>query len=206
MIACLRGKLISISPVRAVVECAGVGYLLHVPLTTSDQIGSQIGTEVFLYTRAIYREDAAVLYGFYQSSEVEIFDFLRSLQGIGPALSLNLISHLGMQNLAAALLNHEVQMLTKVPGVGKVKAEKILFEAQTKKKRLQGILNESTSVVSASKEQSTMTQLEEALQSLGYQKKEIERAEVKINQNELNLPKLDSETLQDYLRIYLKYM
>ena len=203
MISSLRGILVNLTPTRAIVECAGVGYDVRIPLTTFDAIRDKTNTEIILRTRAIYREDAALLYGFYDQNEYELFDFIRSLPGIGPSLSLNLISHLGANGLTNILLQSKTDALVKVPGVGKVKAEKIAFEAKSREKKLKQMLSSGTTEYIQSND-IWAQQLEDALVSLGYQKKEIDRAADRIKNSDESLPELTESSLQDHLRAYLK--
>ena len=132
MIATLRGELADCQPLLAVVETGGVGYEVHVPLTTTEKM-PDIGQEVRLFIHAVYREDAQLLYGFYAREERDFFRLvIDKVSGIGPRIALNLLSQLSLQILRNAIADGDAALLAKAPGLGKKTAERIIVELQDK--------------------------------------------------------------------------
>lgn len=132
MIATLRGELIDCQPLLAVVETGGVGYEVHVPLTTTEKM-PDIGQEVRLFIHAVYREDAQLLYGFSAREERDFFRLvIDKVSGIGPRIALNLLSQLSLKILRNAIADGDAALLAKAPGLGKKTAERIIVELQDK--------------------------------------------------------------------------
>ena len=132
MIATIRGILLECQPNLAVVEVGGIGYEVHVPLTTSEKLPAH-GKEIKLHAHATYREDAQTLYGF---GDRESRDFFRliidKVSGIGPRIALNLLGSLSMPTLKTSIASGDVGMLAKAPGLGKKTAARIVVELKDK--------------------------------------------------------------------------
>ena len=132
MIATIRGILLECQPNLAVVEVGGIGYEIHVPLTTSEKLPAH-GKEIKLHAHATYREDAQTLYGF---GDREARDFFRliidKVSGIGPRIALNLLGSLSLPTLKSAIAAGDVGLLAKAPGLGKKTAERIVVELKDK--------------------------------------------------------------------------
>ena len=208
MIHSLRGKVIQLKPWELILEAGFIGYSVKITLQTYESLKNSDAQEVFLYTRVIYREIEQTIYGFLHESEAMVFDFLRKLQGIGPHLASNVISHLGVKNIFSAIARKDHQMLIKVPKIGKHLAHKILFEAEGKKKQLATIQPFLHSEVENTFNLSPHfdEQLEETLSQLGFQKKEIDRATSMIHKNKIELPQEDSHSLPKWIQLYLRYL
>ena len=132
MFVSLQGKLAACTVLRAVVICGGVGYEVQIPVTTAERLG-QVGSEVFLHTHQIFREDSQSLYGFATSEERDFFAMLiEKVSGIGPKMSLNLISRLSLGTLRQAIAAGDINMLASCPGVGKKTAERLILELRDK--------------------------------------------------------------------------
>tara|TARA_B100000959_G_scaffold282725_2_gene349809 strand:- start:48 stop:662 length:615 start_codon:yes stop_codon:yes gene_type:complete len=132
MIATLRGELTESQPLLAVVEVSGVGYEVHVPLTTTEKL-PDLGQEVRLFIHAAYREDAQTLYGFFASEERDFFRLIiEKVSGIGPRIALNLLSQVSLQILRNAIAEGDAALIAKAPGLGKKTAERIIVELQDK--------------------------------------------------------------------------
>ena len=123
MIATLSGKLTQREPGRLIVETAGVGYEIFVPLSTYYRIPS-VGAEIDLELRQIVRADAILLYGFATVAEKHAFDLLMSVQHVGSKLALAVLSVLSPRDLAAAITHEDVERIDAVPGVGAKVAER----------------------------------------------------------------------------------
>jgi Holliday junction DNA helicase RuvA len=127
MIALLRGRLAEKQPNRIIVDVAGVGYDVSVPLSTFYKLGEP-GAEVELRIHTHVREDALALYGFATAFELQIFERLIATSGIGPKLALSVLSGIEPADLVRAVQTGDVARLTAIPGVGKKTAERICLE------------------------------------------------------------------------------
>jgi Holliday junction DNA helicase RuvA len=132
MINFLRGTLVEAQPNQATVEVNGVGYEVLIPLSSFDKLPPP-GAEVKLLTHLAIREDAHVLYGFMSPLEREMFRLLiHTVSGIGPKIALNILSGLNVTALRGAVANGDVKALSKISGVGKKTAERIVVELRDK--------------------------------------------------------------------------
>lgn len=131
MIARVRGILIEKGPESAVIEASGVGYEVFLPAPALSALPA-LGHEVGLYTHFHVREDAQVLYGFPTPDERRVFLLLLTVKGVGPKVALGILSGLSGLALAAALLNRDSAVLTRIPGVGKKLAERLGLELSDK--------------------------------------------------------------------------
>ena len=132
MIVSLRGKLIEAGVLRVVIESAGVGYEVNVPVTTAERL-PRLGAEVFLLVHHVFREDGQALYGFAVAEEREFFKLLvEKVSGVGPKMALNILSRLSLPILRDAILRGDVALLSQCPGVGKKTAERLVMELKDK--------------------------------------------------------------------------
>lgn len=169
MIYSLRGKVQELTPTYAIMEVAGVGYYVGVSLQTSQQL--ELGKEAFLYIQQIIREDAHLLFGFYSLQEKEIFNLLISVNGVGPASSLIMLSSLSNEEIASAIVNGQSALLQRVKGIGSKTAERIIVDLRDKIQKFTiSVENISDSVSNKVKEESLS-----ALEVLGIPKKTSEK-------------------------------
>ncbi len=131
MIAVLRGMLLEKHPNQAVVDAGGVGYELHIPITTYTHL-PEAGTEVRLRVYTHVREDTLALYGFLSQDEKTMFEKLIGVSGIGPSLAIKVLSGLDAGELITAIRKGEVERLVRIPGVGKKTAERMVLELRDK--------------------------------------------------------------------------
>ncbi|HUP41362.1 MAG TPA: Holliday junction branch migration protein RuvA [Vicinamibacterales bacterium] len=131
MIAHLRGRLLEKHPNRVIVDVSGVGYDVHVPLSTFYEM-AEPGEEIALRIHTHVREDALLLYGFATPLELQIFERLISVSGIGPKLALAVLSGIEPNELVSAIRTANVARLTGIPGIGKKIAERIGLELKDK--------------------------------------------------------------------------
>ena len=131
MISHLRGRLLEKQPNRVIVDVNGVGYDVHVPLSTFYEM-TEPGAEIALRVHTHVREDALVLYGFATVLELRIFERLISVSGIGPKLALAVLSGIEPNELVSAIRTANVARLTGIPGIGKKTAERLLLELKGK--------------------------------------------------------------------------
>jgi Holliday junction DNA helicase RuvA len=173
MITSLRGLLLSKAPTEVVVEVGGVGYGIHIPLSTFEAIADP-PAEVHLLTHLHVREDALVLFGFATAEEREMFRLLIAVNGIGPRMAQGILSGIPAGELRGHIASSNLGALTRIPGVGRKIAERLVIELREKLSRL-GTLppaaGGSTAGNTAVREEALL-----ALTSLGYSKSAAERA------------------------------
>ena len=132
MIAFIKGQLIECQLTLAILEVNGIGYEIHVPLTTVERLPS-LGDAVKLFTHATYREDSQTLYGFIDRESRDFFRMIvDKVSGIGPKIALNLLGSLSLQTLKVSIASGDVAMLSKAQGLGKKTAERIVVELKDK--------------------------------------------------------------------------
>ncbi len=169
MIAHLRGKLLAKHPNQAVVETAGVGYDVTITIPTFSDLPS-LGSEVALHIHTHVREDQIALYGFLRPAEKQLFEKLITVSGIGPKLAITILSGMPADEMVGAIRNNDIARLTRIPGIGKKTAERMVLELRDK-------LPPAGAEIPAAP---TMTAMEEdvlsALTNLGYQRPAAERA------------------------------
>ncbi len=131
MIASLNGVLTERSAAHAVVECGGVGYLVSVSTNTAAAL-PRVGETVALRTRQVVREDSVQLFGFADAEELQLFDLLIAVNGVGPRLALAVLSGLRPQALARAIRDEQIGALVAIPGIGRKTAERLVVELRDK--------------------------------------------------------------------------
>ncbi len=132
MIVSIQGTLVSATPLLAVIETHGLGYEVHVPITTAEKL-PQIGSTAKLHTVAIYREDSQALYGFATHDERDLFKLLiEHVSGVGPKVALTIMSRLSLPVLRSAIASADIGLLSKCPGIGKKTAERLVVELKDK--------------------------------------------------------------------------
>ncbi|NOU02007.1 MAG: Holliday junction branch migration protein RuvA [Gallionella sp.] len=169
MIGRLSGILLEKNPPQILLDVQGVGYELDVPMSTFYNLPALHET-VVLHTQFVVREDAQLLYGFLTHEERIAFRQLLKISGVGPKLALSVLSGLSLNDLAAAVANKEAGRLTKIPGVGKKTAERLLLELQGKFVAVGANSASNSANVAANND------IVNALQALGYNDKEADWA------------------------------
>jgi Holliday junction DNA helicase RuvA len=168
MIGRLTGILLEKNPPQILLDVQGVAYELDVPMSTFYNL-PVLHEKVMLHTQLIVREDAHLLYGFLSNEERVAFRQLLKISGVGPKLALSVLSGLSLNDLAMAVANKEVGRLTKIPGVGKKTAERLLLE-------LQGKFVVTGATVQGAAVHSSNNDIVNALQALGYNDKDADWA------------------------------
>ena len=169
MIGRLSGIILEKNPPQILLDVQGVGYEVSVPMSTFYNLPA-LHEKVVLHTQLIVREDAHLLYGFLSNEERVAFRQLLKISGVGPKLALSVLSGLSLNDLAVAVANKEVGRLTKIPGVGKKTAERLLLELQGKFVTSGASASQGAAVVSSSND------ILNALLALGYNEKEADWA------------------------------
>ncbi len=169
MIGSIRGRLLEKNPPQILVETNGVGYEIDVPMSTLYNL-PDIGAVVFLYTHYVVREDAELLFGFSTKAERSLFRLLIRISGIGPKIALSILSGISASILAQAVSQAEPGLLTRIPGVGKKTAERIVLELKGKIDTVVGSADSQTPTSGAKAD------IISALVSLGYSEREALQA------------------------------
>jgi Holliday junction DNA helicase RuvA len=171
VIGFLRGKLLRAAPERLLVDAGGVGYEVAVSLFTFSELErSGAGSEVELFVHTHVREDQLALYGFATEAEKELFERLITVSGIGPRLAQTILSGLPAPDLLQAIAAGDIARLTRIPGVGKKTAERMVVELRDK---LQALAREAAPAVPTA---ASDDDLVAALVNLGYKLSQAEKA------------------------------
>lgn len=187
MIALLKGIVASQRPDHLVVMVGGVGYKVFVPVNTS----AAEGEEVTLHTTMIVREDLMAVYGFNTPDERDVFERLITVSGVGPRTGVATIGTLGLDRLRTAVATGQVDVLSKVPGVGRKTAEKIILELKDKLKGADGL-------IAAAAMSDVTRDVLDALMGLGYSAAEAQSA---VN----SIPAGTADDFEERLRVALQY-
>jgi holliday junction DNA helicase RuvA len=171
MIGQLRGRLAEKRPNQVLVDVGGVGYVVQVPLSTYAALG-ELHAEVTLLIHTHVREDAFSLYGFVSAREKHFFEMLLSASGVGPALALKILSGMSVEELVPAIRGSDLARLTKIPGVGRKTAERMVVEL---KDRLETVAAEAEKPA-ASSPAGIEADVISALVNLGYDGRAAETA------------------------------
>lgn len=188
MIGRLRGNLAEKQPLHLLLDVNGVGYELEVPMTTLYRL-PKVGEPVTLHTHLVVREDAHLLYGFFEKRERELFRELIRLNGVGPKLALALMSGLEVDELVRCVQAQDTAALVKIPGVGKKTAERLLVELKDRFKAwesmpaIAGLVVEPHAPLAVSSAENDAVS---ALISLGYKPQEASRAVAAIKEDGLS--------------------
>jgi Holliday junction DNA helicase RuvA len=178
MIAHLRGRLLAKQPNQVIVEAAGVGYDVTISVPTYSELPG-VGSEVALHIHTHVREDQIALYGFLQPSEKRWFEKLITVSGIGPKLAMTILSGMPADSMIGAIRGNDIARLTKIPGIGKKTAERMILELRDK------LPPPNESAISRV---ASLTPVEEdvlsALMNLGYQRAAAEKSLSSANKNQ----------------------
>ena len=171
MFAYLRGKLVLKNSENVVIDVGGVGYSLQTPYSTYTSL-PDLDSEVKLYTYMAVREDNVSLFGFYSLEEKKIFEQLISVSGIGPKLAVGVLSDITPTDFSLAVITDDVNRLTKISGIGKKTAQRIIIELKDKMKSVEIDNNTDEAPVLRSVVSNDVEEAISALQVLGYSNKD----------------------------------
>ncbi|MCM2321501.1 MAG: Holliday junction branch migration protein RuvA, partial [Pseudomonas sp.] len=198
MIGRLRGTLAEKQPPHLIVDVGGIGYELEVPMTTLYRLPA-VGEPLTLHTHLVVREDAHLLYGFSSKRERELFRELIRLNGVGPKLALALMSALEVDELVRCVQTEDTSALTKVPGVGKKTAERLLVELKDRFKVWESMPSIAPLVVEparAAAVSSAQSDAVSALVALGFKPAEASRAVSLVDEDDLSSEELIRRALK----------
>ncbi len=187
MIATLEGQLAQATADSLIVVVGGVGIEVIAPYSTTEKLGAG---RVYLYTRLVVREDSLTLYGFGTVAERDLFDAVLKISGIGPKIAIAMLSTLSVDHIRSAVLNDRPEIISRVPGIGKKTAQKVVLELQDKFAR-------HLDALPADPEDDTSGELIDALTALGYS---VVEAQTAIQQIPLDAP----SDLEERLRLALQ--
>ena len=177
MIAHLRGRLLAKHPNQAIVETNGVGYDVTISVPTFSEL-PPAGNEVALHIHTHVREDVIALYGFSRPSEKQLFEKLISVSGIGPKLAITILSGMAADEMSAAIRGNDLARLTRIPGIGRKTAERLVLELRDKLPAAPAGETPSPPAMNAVQED-----VLSALLNLGYQRAAAEKAISAIPKN-----------------------
>ena len=166
MIATIEGNLASKATDHVVLMIGGIGIEVCAPFSTIEKLNSE---RVFLHTRLVVREDSLTLYGFATTGERDLFDAFLKISGIGPRLAVAILSTLSVENIHSAVVNDRPDIISRVPGIGKKTAQKIVLELQDK-------IPSALEAVPLGADGDTSAEVMDALTALGYSVVEAQTA------------------------------
>jgi len=171
MISRLIGILAAKRAPQILIDCNGVGYEADVSMTTYYQL-PEVGEQISIWTHLLVKDDSHSLVGFMGEQERRLFRQLIRINGVGPKMALTILSGIDDQQFALCISNNDVAMLTRLPGVGKKTAERLIIEMRDK---VDALLGESPSPQLATSSHSVVSEAIEALQALGYRAVDAEK-------------------------------
>lgn len=180
MIEYIAGRLVEKHPTHAVIDCHGLGYRVHIPLSSYSALG-EVGADAKLLTYHHVREDTEELYGFATAEERSIFILLIGVSGIGPRLAQTILSGLPVASFRDALIDGDLATLTRIPGVGRKTAERMVVELKDKIVKLlpESVGGPGERLIAGDGDEAVL-----ALVSLGYNRHEARQAVGRIRQKE----------------------
>jgi Holliday junction DNA helicase RuvA len=173
MIAFINGILQHKTPTEVVVDVHGIGYAVHIPLSTYTKLGD-VGRPISLFTHMHMREDAMQLFGFATLEERQWFRLLLSVSGIGPRLAQGILSGIDVQELHAHIAQGEAAALTSIPGIGKKTAERLIVELRDKASKIS--LEGSAGAMTGASSSAVRSEALQALLSLGFTQQAAEKS------------------------------
>lgn len=168
MIAFLKGKVCTVEPDTVVIDVNGVGYRVNVTANCAAGLQGQDG-DVIIHTHMIVREDDMQLYGFQSPEEISVFMLLLGVNGIGPRAALSILAHMKPEGIGRALAMEDMTPFTRIPGIGKKIAQRIILELKDKFKKINLAVSDTEEVIDGGKFSAGLfNDTVEALMMLGY--------------------------------------
>lgn len=168
MITQVRGRLVEKNPTEVVVDCNGVGYLLHISLNTFSSLPAD--ENVVLYTHLSIREDAHTLFGFINKTEREVFKLLISVSGVGPSIARTMCSSMTSEEIQNAIASENVALIQSVKGIGAKTAQRVIVDLKDKILKTFDIDEVSVNTSNTNKDEALS-----ALEVLGFQRKQSDK-------------------------------
>jgi Holliday junction DNA helicase RuvA len=199
MIGRIKGIIIDKQAPVLLVEVNGVGYEVEAPMTTFYRI-PELGKEVTLHTHFVVREDAQLLYGFYEKDERELFRLLIKVNGVGPKMALAILSGMEGAEFVRCVQDHDTNTLVKLPGVGKKTAERLVIEMQDRVKAFSQWGSQPKLTPVSNTQRSARTEIndaESALISLGYKPQEAAKSIAALDTDGLKSEEIIRQALKN---------
>lgn len=197
MIGQIRGIILEKQPPQLLIDVQGVGYEIDAPMSTFYRL-PDIGQEVVLHTHFVVREDAHHLYGFFDRHERALFRTLLKVNGVGPRLSLTILSSIQPEEFVRTILHHDIDSLTRIPGIGKKTAERLIIEMKDKLNQLQNFAPElKPTATSEGSRQGILQDSISALVTLGFKPSDATRVVNKIDDGVLNSEDIIRRSLRE---------
>lgn len=190
MFAYIKGTLEEKSTNYVVIDVGGIGYKIFMSNISINEIG-ELGKIVKVHTYYYVREDVISLYGFLHHDELKMFELLLSVSGIGAKSAIAMLSNITPAGFACAIISNNVALLKKIPGIGPKTAQRIILELQDKLKSEEELTkNDEQTEISFVQNSENVNEAVQALQILGYNKKEIDKAFEKIANTDVSVEEL----------------
>ena len=187
MFAYIKGKLESKLNNYIVIDVGGIGYKVFMSESNIERLG-ELGEIVKVHTYYYVREDNISLYGFITSEELRMFELLIGVSGIGAKSAITMLSNISPSSFALAVISNDISQLIKIQGIGKKTAQRIILELKDKLKTEEAVMNiENKEIKNKIVEDNKVQEAISALQVLGYNRKEIEKALEKIEKDNLSI-------------------
>ena len=192
MIGSLKGTLALKQTPLIIVECSGVGYEIETPMSTFLEL-PQVGSEIFLHTHLVVRDDAHTLYGFATEQEKALFRLLLKVSGVGAKMGLAILSGMSVSDFERCVRHDDTAMLIKIPGVGRKTAERLIVEMRDKidESPAHAIVAKGGKVLADSRGEAV-----DALVALGYKPAEVKRLLAKLDTRD--------KSAEDIIRLALR--
>ena len=192
MIGSLRGRLSSKQAPQIVIECGGVGYEVETPMSTFLEL-PELGTDLFIYTHLLVREDAQILYGFSTEDERLMFRTLLKVNRVGAKLALGILSAMSTNDFRRCVELEDTTAMSKIPGIGKKTAERLIIEMRD---RIDAAAPGGGKTASLTVAASARNEAVDALVALGYKPKEVHTLIAKLD--------IEDKSAADIIRLALK--
>ena len=192
MIGSLRGRLSSKQAPQIVIECSGVGYEVETPMSTFLDL-PEVGTDLFLHTHLLVREDAQILYGFATEDERLMFRTLLKVNRVGAKLALGILSAMSTNDFRRCVELEDTTSMSKIPGIGKKTAERLIIEMRD---RIDAATPGGGKSAPLTVEASARNEAVDALVALGYKPKEVHNLIAKLD--------IEDKSAEDIIRLALK--
>ena len=200
MIGQIRGKLIEKNPPEILMEVGGITYELQIPMSTLYQL-PELGRDLLLHTHFVVREDAQLLYGFYDKGDKAMFRALIRVNGVGPKLALGILSSMDVNEFVRTVRNNDVTTMANLPGIGNKTAERLIIEMRDRLSEWDTSGSSPTSASLGLAEAGIKKDAETALIGLGYKPPQATRA---ISQVLKDNPEISDN--EELIRLSLKSM
>lgn len=194
MISYIKGKLEAKNLDNVIVEIGGIGYKIFMSATSMDRLG-EVGTEVKVHTYMRVREDDISLYGFCTNEELKMFEQLLGVSGVGAKVALSILANISPSSFALAIITGDLNTLKSLPGIGAKSAQRMILELKDKMKTQEALETEFIPAKTAIKNDKAKDAIE-ALQVLGYARRDIDLAISKIDTNELSVEEIIKQGLK----------